>query len=131
MLWDVAFPWNTSTHVLCIKYMYLLKNCLKSWQKDIKYATTAIMCVVLEKIELNENSHELPTILHSDCSTLPYHSWLCASSLETMSRVGYRVINWRRSKTMLWTGIQGLVKGAELCLNPYFFGWLEKWVFWL
>ena len=21
---------------------------------------------------------------------------------------------------------QGLVKGAELCLNPYFFGWLEK-----
>jgi len=20
---------------------------------------------------------------------------------------------------------QGLVKGAELCLNPYFFGWLE------
>ena len=25
---------------------------------------------------------------------------------------------------------QGLVKGAELCLNPYFFGWLEKWVGW-
>ena len=23
---------------------------------------------------------------------------------------------------------QGLVKGAKLCLNPYFFGWLEKWV---
>ena len=23
---------------------------------------------------------------------------------------------------------QGLVKGVELCLNPYFFGWLEKWV---
>ena len=22
--------------------------------------------------------------------------------------------------------IQGLVKGAKLCLNPYFFGWLEK-----
>ena len=22
--------------------------------------------------------------------------------------------------------MQGLVKGAELCLNPYFFGWLEK-----
>ena len=21
---------------------------------------------------------------------------------------------------------QGLVKGAELCVNPYFFGWLEK-----
>ena len=21
---------------------------------------------------------------------------------------------------------QGLVKGAKLCLNPYFFGWLEK-----
>ena len=21
---------------------------------------------------------------------------------------------------------QGLVKGAELCLNPYFFDWLEK-----
>ena len=21
---------------------------------------------------------------------------------------------------------QGLVKGAELCLNPYFLGWLEK-----
>ena len=21
---------------------------------------------------------------------------------------------------------QGLVKGAELCLNPYFFGWLKK-----
>ena len=21
---------------------------------------------------------------------------------------------------------QGLVKGLELCLNPYFFGWLEK-----
>ena len=27
--------------------------------------------------------------------------------------------------------VQGLVKGAELCLNPYFFGWLEKWVGWL
>ena len=26
---------------------------------------------------------------------------------------------------------QGLVKGAELCLNPYFFGWLEKWIGWL
>ena len=26
---------------------------------------------------------------------------------------------------------QGLVKGAELCLNPYFFGWLEKLVGWL
>ena len=23
---------------------------------------------------------------------------------------------------------QGLVKGAKLCLNPYFFDWLEKWV---
>ena len=22
---------------------------------------------------------------------------------------------------------QGLVKGAKLCLNPYFFGWLEKY----
>ena len=21
---------------------------------------------------------------------------------------------------------QGIVKGAKLCLNPYFFGWLEK-----
>ena len=26
---------------------------------------------------------------------------------------------------------QSLVKGAKLCLNPYFFGWLEKWVDWL
>ena len=27
----------------------------------------------------------------------------------------------------LLTGLtQGLVKGAKLCLNPYFFGWLEK-----
>ena len=26
---------------------------------------------------------------------------------------------------------QGLVKGANLCLNPYFLGWLEKWVGWL
>ena len=25
---------------------------------------------------------------------------------------------------------QGLVKGVELCLNPYFFGWLEE-VSWL
>jgi len=24
------------------------------------------------------------------------------------------------------TNKQGLVKGAKLCLNPYFFGWLEK-----
>ena len=24
------------------------------------------------------------------------------------------------------TDMQGLVIGAELCLNPYFFGWLEK-----
>ena len=23
--------------------------------------------------------------------------------------------------------IQGLVKGAKICLNPYFFGWLEKY----
>ena len=22
--------------------------------------------------------------------------------------------------------IQGLVKGAKICLNPYFIGWLEK-----
>ena len=22
--------------------------------------------------------------------------------------------------------LQGLVKGAKLCLNPYLFGWLEK-----
>ena len=27
--------------------------------------------------------------------------------------------------------LQGLVKGTKLCLNPYFFGWLEKWVGWL
>ena len=26
---------------------------------------------------------------------------------------------------------QGLVKGAELCLNPYFFGWQKKRVGWL
>ena len=26
---------------------------------------------------------------------------------------------------------QGLVKGAKLSSNPYFFGWLEKWVGWL
>ena len=32
--------------------------------------------------------------------------------------------------TIIMTGdkccIQGLLKGAKLCLNPYFFGWLEK-----
>ena len=27
-------------------------------------------------------------------------------------------------KLHMTTCIQGLVKGAELCLNPYFFGWL-------
>ena len=30
-----------------------------------------------------------------------------------------------------FTEIQGLVKGAKLCLNPYFFGWLEKEIGWL
>ena len=39
-------------------------------------------------------------------------------------------INWT-SSFYNWNSIQGLVKGAKLCLNLYFFGWLEKWVGWL
>ena len=31
-----------------------------------------------------------------------------------------------QSQKQLVSEAQGLVKGAELCLNPYFFGWLEK-----
>ena len=38
----------------------------------------------------------------------------------------------RERESLLTIGYdQGLVKGAKLCLNPYFFGWLEKWVGWL
>ena len=31
-----------------------------------------------------------------------------------------------KTKCLIDTIAQGLIKGAELCLNPYFFGWLEK-----
>ena len=42
-------------------------------------------------------------------------------------REGFKKIKIKKTCLFfLVGGGQGLVKGVELCLNPYFFGWLEK-----
>ena len=43
------------------------------------------------------------------------------SSFEVSTLFDNRIFDAHQEYAM-----QGLVKGAELYLNPYFFGWLEK-----
>ena len=45
-----------------------------------------------------------------------------------ITSLGQEQVSIIRTESSIKWPIQGLVKGAELCLNPYFFGWLEKWV---
>ena len=40
---------------------------------------------------------------------------------EKLQKMSFRIISFKSIYSN-----QGLVKGAELCLHPYFFGWLEK-----
>ena len=43
--------------------------------------------------------------------------------------LSFNHLNKNANSDVVWD--QGLVKGAKLCLNLYFFDWLEKWVSWL
>ena len=59
-------------------------------------------------------------------SLATYHLNLINNNfLDRFDPVNYHSL--LQSQKQLVSEAQGLVKGAELCVNPYFFGWLYKY----
>ena len=56
--------------------------------------------------------------LSQDCG------FVCKSKVK-LQKFTKNMAEFDRSYAME-SSTQGLVKGAKFCLNPYFFGWLEK-----
>ena len=79
---------------------------MKSFQQESKYAESR------QRDESQSYNNKFLDYSKSiDNKIVPNSSLYDSTPMKTYSQVSFT---------------QGFVKGAKLCLNPYFFGWLEK-----